>query len=43
MEPKRVVIDTNCLLQMLGKHSEYHALWRAFIEERFVLCFVSYK
>lgn len=38
MEPKRVVIDTNCLLQMLGKHSEYHALWRAFIEERFVLC-----
>lgn len=38
MERKRVVIDTNCLLQMLGRRSAYHALWRAFVEERFVLC-----
>lgn len=24
MEQKRVVIDTNCLLQILGRHSVYH-------------------
>lgn len=33
-----VVIDTNCLLQILGKHSHYHQLWNAFLEERFVWC-----
>ena len=38
MDGKRVVIDTNCLLQMLGRRSAYHALWRAFVDERFTLC-----
>lgn len=33
-----VVIDTNCLLQMLGRYSVYHQLWYAFLEENFVLC-----
>lgn len=27
-----VVIDTNCLLQMLGRHSIYRALWEAFLK-----------
>ena len=38
MERRLIVIDTNCLLQMLGKHSSYHALWKAFLEKRYVLC-----
>lgn len=33
-----VVIDTNCLLQMLGRHSIYRALWEAFLQEHFVWC-----
>lgn len=33
-----VVIDTNCLLQILGRHSVYHNLWNAFLQERFVWC-----
>lgn len=33
-----VVIDTNCLLQILGRHSVYHHLWYAFLQESFVLC-----
>ena len=38
-EPCRlVVIDTNCLLQMLGRHSAYRPLWDAFMQERFVWC-----
>lgn len=38
MEQKKVVIDTNCLLQILGRHSVYHVLWKAFLEGRFILC-----
>ncbi len=33
-----VVIDTNCLLQMLGRHSAYRPLWDAFMQERFIRC-----
>lgn len=33
-----VVIDTNCLIQMLGRHSIYHSLWSAFLQEKFTLC-----
>lgn len=33
-----VVIDTNCLLQMLGRHSVYRPLWDAFMQERFIWC-----
>lgn len=36
---RHVVIDTNCLLQILGKFSPYHCLWEAFLNERFVWCF----
>ena len=34
----RVVIDTNCILQILGAHSPYNIIWRSFLEERFTLC-----
>lgn len=33
-----VVIDTNCVLQMLGKNSVYHVLWKSFLQEHFVWC-----
>lgn len=33
-----VVIDTNCLLQILGRHSAYRPLWNAFMQERFIWC-----
>lgn len=34
----RVVVDTNCLLQMLGKASPFHTLWEAFRKGDFVVC-----
>ena len=33
-----VVIDTNCLIQMLSKHSPYRPIWDAFLAKRYVLC-----
>lgn len=33
-----VVIDTNCLLQILSRHSAYRPLWNAFMQERFIWC-----
>ena len=33
-----VVIDTNCLLQIIPRHSPYRPIWNAFLEARFDLC-----
>lgn len=33
-----VVIDTNCLIQLISKQSPYRPIWDAFLEKRFVLC-----
>ena len=33
-----VVIDTNCFIQMLSKHSPYRPIWDAFLAKRYVLC-----
>lgn len=33
-----VVLDTNCLLQMLGFHSPYRVLWTDFMAYRYTLC-----
>ena len=33
-----VVIDTNCLLQMLSRRSPYRPIWDAFLGRRFILC-----
>ncbi len=33
-----VVIDTNCLLQILAKKSPFRPIWDAFLEGRFMLC-----
>lgn len=33
-----VVLDTNCVVQILGQNSRYSKVWDAFIEKRFVWC-----
>ncbi|MDO4462830.1 MAG: putative toxin-antitoxin system toxin component, PIN family [Bacteroidia bacterium] len=33
-----VVIDTNCLVQMLSKHSPYRPIWDSFLHHDFILC-----
>lgn len=33
-----VVIDTNCLLQIIARKSPYRPIWEAFLEGRFFLC-----
>ncbi len=38
MSRRDVVLDTNCLVQMLSAASPYYAAWRAFIEKRYTLC-----
>ena len=34
----RIVLDTNCLLQILGAWSQYHFLFSAFLEGAYSLC-----
>lgn len=34
----RIVLDTNCLLQILGARSQYHFLFSAFLEGAYTLC-----
>ena len=38
MEKPRIVLDTNCLLQILGAKSKYHFLFEKFIAGGFNLC-----
>jgi len=33
-----VVIDTNCLLQIIARRSPYRPIWDAFLAGRFELC-----
>lgn len=33
-----VVVDTNCLIQILGIHSKYRFLWSEFMANGYVLC-----
>lgn len=35
---RHVVIDTNCLVQMISLHSPYRPIWNAFLEGKFLLC-----
>ena len=37
----RIVIDTNCLLQILPKDSPHRCSWDAFLNEKFVLCYTT--
>ena len=38
METLRIVLDTNCLLQILGARSKYHFLFSLFLEGNYTLC-----
>ena len=33
-----LVVDTNCLLQMIPVRSRFRPVWEAFLSEKFVLC-----
>ena len=33
-----VVIDTNCLVQMLSVHGDYYSAWQAFRQGKYILC-----
>ena len=33
-----VVIDTNCLLQIISRQSPYRPIWDAFLDGRYTLC-----
>ena len=35
---RQVVIDTNCLVQMISVHSPYRPAWQAFREGQYTLC-----
>jgi putative PIN family toxin of toxin-antitoxin system len=37
----KIVIDTNCLLRILPKKSEYRCLWDAFVYGKFELCYTT--
>ena len=38
---QQVVIDTNCLLQIIARKSPYRPIWDAFLEERYQLCITN--
>ena len=35
---RQVVIDTNCLVQIISLHSPYRPIWNAFLTGKFQLC-----
>lgn len=35
---RHVVIDTNCLLQMISRHNPYYRAWSAFDNGRYYIC-----
>ena len=34
----KVVLDTNCLLMALSRHSEYYPVWRGILTGKYILC-----
>jgi predicted nucleic acid-binding protein len=35
---RKIVLDTNCLVQIISTHSKYRPIWDAFLMHRFILC-----
>ena len=35
---QRIVLDTNCLLASLSRHSEYYSVWESFRTGKYTLC-----
>ena len=38
MSRERIVLDTNCLLQVISIHSPYRKIWDSFVEGKYSLC-----
>lgn len=38
MEPPKIVLDTNSLLQIMGARSKYHFLFGKFLANEYILC-----
>ncbi|WP_298640674.1 putative toxin-antitoxin system toxin component, PIN family [uncultured Prevotella sp.] len=34
----RIVLDTNCLIQSIPRHSRYHIVWQSFVSGKNTLC-----
>lgn len=37
-EPRKIVLDTNCLLASLSRHSVYYPVWKGFQKGDYILC-----
>ena len=37
-EQQRIVLDTNCLIASLSRHSEYYPVWKGLQTGKYVLC-----
>lgn len=37
-EPRKIVLDTNCLIASLSRHSVYYPVWKGFQRGEYVLC-----
>ena len=35
---RRIVLDTNCLLQAISRRSRFYPIWRDFVQGRYELC-----
>jgi putative PIN family toxin of toxin-antitoxin system len=36
--PRKIVLDTNCLIASLSRHSEYYSVWKGFQTGKYILC-----
>ena len=36
--PRKIVLDTNCLIASLSRHSEYYSVWKDFQAGKYTLC-----
>lgn len=36
--PRKIVLDTNCLIASLSRHSEYYPVWKGFQTGKYILC-----
>ena len=40
-DPMRIVLDTNCLLASLSRHSKYYPVWKGLQTGKYVLCLTN--
>lgn len=36
--PRKIVLDTNCLIASLSRHSKYYPVWKGFQTGKYILC-----